>query len=77
MSRSAELLELMDTLGGIKYRLSCADHMVLSVHMCVESGEFDSEIYADAIYGAYEYLHSIIDELSEVIVGLKQEGHGI
>lgn len=51
----------------IQFRMSCGIAAVGAVHEVMESGASTAESYVDALYGAYDYLHMLNNELRRAI----------
>lgn len=57
----------MCEMDDICFRLSCGVGMIAAVHECIEHGDFQEISYADALFGAYDYMSGLVKEMRSVI----------
>lgn len=63
------------SLDDWRTRFHCGVELVLAVRECIENSANSPEGYADALYGACEYLNGLNNELNALVDGLfKKEG---
>ncbi len=55
-------------LDDVHFRLVCAASMINAVHSAMTSGDFETHDFTDALYGAYDYLYGLVEELKTLYV---------
>lgn len=71
MNREKNLLCEMD---DICFRMSCGVGLISAVHECIEHGDFQERAYADALFGAFDYMSGLVKEMRTVIDSSFSEG---
>lgn len=56
-------------VDNIAFRLECGVRMFFSVHLHLEGGLDRAEDVAPAVFGAYDYLSALVQELRQLIDG--------
>lgn len=56
-------------LDDAGFRLKCAVDVIGVIHTAMECGAFQSEEYRDALYGAYDHLRNLCDEIRMCVEG--------
>lgn len=52
---------------SVQYRMKCGIDILGAIQEAMECGKSDISAYIDAVYGIYDYLFSLNDELRESI----------
>lgn len=60
-------------LDAIQVRMTCAIDSVWAVHEAMGNGSCAVENYLDALYGAYDHLRMLNDELAKTIDGMREK----
>lgn len=56
-------------LDGLHYRLECAANLINAVHSAMVCGDFWADPFTNALYGAMDYLDSLVDEVKALYTG--------
>ena len=63
----------MCDLDDIQFRMECGVGILEALHECVEHGELEAQSYADALFGAYDYLSGLTREMRTAVDDLFSE----
>ena len=53
----------LSDMDDLQFRVKCGVNMISALHECNEHGDFQPRSYADALYGAWDYLDSLSREM--------------
>ena len=63
-------------VDDIQFRMSCGIGAVFAIHEAMGSGTLTAETHLDALYGAYDYLHILNDQLRQIVDEMCAKGKG-
>ena len=54
-------------LDSAQFLLKCAVDALGAIHTAIEEGPYTAKSYTDALYGIFNYLHGLSDEISDCV----------
>lgn len=63
----------LSDMDDLQFRVECGVNMISALHECIEHGDFQPRNYANALYGAWDYLDSLSREMRNRIDAVYSE----
>ena len=59
----------VNKVEDLAFKLACGVNLLSALHEAIEYGKTDAESYKDGLFGAYEYISDIQEQIQAVVDG--------
>ena len=62
-------VKALNKVDDLNFRLACGVNLLVSLHEAMEYGTLGAEAYKDGLFGAFEYIDCIREEIQAAVDG--------
>ena len=60
-------LSAINEVDDLNFKLVCGANILSAIHMAIECGGMEADSYRDSLFGAYDYISTIQEQIQAVL----------